>query len=261
MIVVEQQEKRLAHDGVDDSTHEVGQRESRHHRKGYECRRFGAELDNLHQAHHYRSIVLSLCRRLVLFVSFGYQGAAYRLWRDFLARHAQAFLSRACHGREQPKGYIDNQRHGEEQDEKPLQDTGKIHLAQRERGKGQQHRAHSPYHDVATAAIMSQSGDHAASYLVLAVAVKAMCLDVIEHAVYPFAITEVYVYVYSLFGIFFRAFGFGASRVLGFPSGGIVCRRVGGRVVHGTVDLGWIANAADNPLHGFNVDDVAALFL
>lgn len=119
----------------------------------------------------------------------------------FHARHAEAFLCRACHGSEQPKGRVDNQRHGEEQDEKPLQATGEIHLAERERGKGQQHGAHSPHHYVATAAIVAQSGNHASRDLVLAVAVEAMRLDVVKHSVNPFCVAEINVHMHFMFTI------------------------------------------------------------
>lgn len=60
------------------------------------------------------------------------------------------------------------------------------HLVERERRDDQKHGAHSPHHYVATAAIVPQSGNHASSDLVLAVAVEAVGPYVMERTVNPF---------------------------------------------------------------------------
>ena len=64
-----------------------------------------------------------------------------------------------------------------------------------------------PHHYVASAAIVSQAGDHASGYFVLAVAIEAVGLHVAQQAVRPFGIGWIGVRVCCLPGICVCAFG------------------------------------------------------
>ena len=123
---------------------------------------------------------------------------------------------------------------------------------------------------------MTQSGDNTSAYLVLAVTIETMGAHVMQHTVNPFSANSFFgccvaVGIVRSIGIAFAlvvTFAFALVVVfvlvfilaVGFCVRGFICLGFGS-LFHPTLHFVRIANAADNLLHGVDVDGSHAILL
>lgn len=143
--------------------------------------------------------------------------------------------------------------------------------------------AYSPYNDVATTTIMTQSGDNSSTYLVLTVTIETMGAHVMQNTVSPFSANgfclSVGVGIVGSIGIAFAlSFAFALAVVFAFSFALVfsfalllvlaICFCVRSffylrisNFFHLTLHFVGIAYAADNLLHGVDVDSCHAVLL